>query len=194
MDLETLQLKETDFPLCFFSDVHGDVDMLRHLFASERNRCRNFFCVGDLVDYRRAPEDNEATVQAAMQHGVRGVRGNHDDWVLGKPGALSQDAQDYFWEMPDVLVLETPVGNIGLFHSVPGSNVAFADEESMRDHLSTVKVLSLGYAFVGHTHKKYVFEHEGVRVTNLGHLGRGVVGDADPSYAVLHADGSYRRM
>ena len=95
MDLERLEMTVSDFPLCFFSDVHGDVDMLRHLFANERNRCRNFFCVGDLVDYRRAP---------------------------------------------------------------------------------------------------VVSEHEGVCVTNLGHLGRGVVGDPDPGYVVLHADGSCRRM
>ena len=43
MDLERLEITVADFPLCFFSDVHGDVDVLRHLFANEQNRCRNFF-------------------------------------------------------------------------------------------------------------------------------------------------------
>ena len=96
--------------------------------------------------------------------------------------------------MPDVLVLETPVGNLGLFHSVPGSNVAVADEESMRGYLEVFKSLELRFAFVGHTHKSYTFDLEGVHLANLGHLGREIVGDADPGYAVLLADGTCWRM
>ncbi len=111
MDLEEHQLVATDFPVCLFSDLHADVENLRRLFI-EVSCARRFFCVGDYVDYREAEERNSEAVALCQKRGVIGVRGNHDDYALSLTGRLSDEGQDFFWTLPDVMVLKASFGRL----------------------------------------------------------------------------------
>lgn len=64
-----------------FGDVHGRADQLEKLIDEATNRygpAIDFYTVGDLID--RGP-DSKGVIELCIKHDVKGVYGNHDQWL-----------------------------------------------------------------------------------------------------------------
>ena len=186
LNIEKRNLTVSEFPICLFSDLHADLECLQQLIAE--TVARRYFCVGDFVDFRESLVRNYTVVALCQERGIRGVRGNHDDYVCAID-SVEGAGKRFLQNLPNAMVLQMPFGRIGLFHSSPSGNVAFFDAVEMKQFLPIFKELCLSHVFVGHTHTGYTIDLEGIHLTNLGHLGRVSVGDTHCSYCFLHMNG-----
>jgi len=63
-----------------FGDVHGQANQLKRLIEEVKKRYSDveFYSLGDLID--RGP-DSKAVIQICIDEGVKGIIGNHDQWL-----------------------------------------------------------------------------------------------------------------
>jgi len=64
-----------------FGDVHGQADQLKEVIFMAQERFGtdlDLYTVGDLID--RGP-DSSGVIELCIKYGVRGVYGNHDQWL-----------------------------------------------------------------------------------------------------------------
>lgn len=66
--------------VAIFADVHGMADQLKALMGKVRSRFPDveFYSLGDLCDRGSAVKE---TVDLCIQEGVKGILGNHDEWM-----------------------------------------------------------------------------------------------------------------
>lgn len=67
-----------DRPVAVIGDIHGDAALLARLLAA-LPADMPIFCMGDVGD--RGP-DTRGVVDQLVARGARGVRGNHEEWLL----------------------------------------------------------------------------------------------------------------
>jgi len=155
-------------------------------------------CVGDIVDGLGSVN---RCVALLLEHGVRCVRGNHEDWLFRGVARNVRDAtqlqdldrasKEFLASLPETLEVATPEGTLLLCHGLGSNNMARIGAEEFSytgvtsNHPELQRVLRAAgrYRFVvsGHSHRNYLRVFEGVTFVNTGTLKAGHA----PGYAVL---------
>lgn len=199
----------------FFSDVHGNLEALRAVFADASTRgCDTVICLGDTVGYGANPEECVEIVSRIP--GGAAVLGNHDAAVIDptlrgylNPAAqagvkhservLSPASIEYLRSLP--LAIDSAEGYVAA-HASP-----FKPEEwfyvlepmEVRDAL---RAMTRAIAFIGHTHYPAVHNGRGTmmsmlpgepfefrpgekRIVNVGSVGQPRDGDPRAAYVIF---------
>ncbi|MGD8277856.1 MAG: metallophosphoesterase family protein [Gemmatimonadota bacterium] len=196
--------------IAVFADVHGNVPALDAVLADlERQRPDEVLVGGDLVG--RGPQGS-AVVGRVKAAGWRGVRGNHEDyllafrreevpvawlqqdeWAASRWMAAELDDEDVAYI--DALPLEIASAlapRVRLVHGSPASNNEgigpWTSDRSLERHLDAVDGDLLVCA---HTHRPMDRRVANGRVVNVGAVGLPFNHDRRAQYAILHvADGA----
>ena len=160
--MTTPEIKTDSYPLGFFSDCHGRVDLLDKMIAAHPE-VKQWFFLGDVLCFRK-PENNMIAGKWVEKHTsyaikkVMFLKGNHDH-VCAK-GYLNIDHK-YAWiiaQFERSIKLILPNGkNLLLTHSKPKDfwdfiNVGYTEREfddDFGDYIDDNTIACIG----GHTHK-----------------------------------------
>lgn len=188
--------------LAVLGDIHSNYDaletVLRHVATHHPDTILH---VGDVVGYCT---EFERVIRCLLEHGVRGVCGNHDLMVLGlldtkrSIGAaqeavswtrsrLSPEARAYLQDLPRELILNEVI----IFHASPDSiekNITTVEHAEAAFQSLMARNESWFVAFHGHTHKQRIFELKN-DVVRLVHRGEGTF-SLDPNAKYLISAGS----
>jgi predicted phosphodiesterase len=173
----------------------------------QRQAPREVLVAGDLVG--RGP-DGSAVVQRLARTGWRGVRGNHEDYLLHfRRGPVPEEWQKadhwaasrwmaaeltdsdaaYIDSLPFTLVSGL-VPEIRLVHGSPASHSEglgpWCSDESLKKHLDSIREPILVCA---HTHRPLLRQVDTAFVVNVGSVGLPFNRDQRAQYAILHVDG-----
>jgi predicted phosphodiesterase len=135
----------------FISDVHNDVQSLRHSLKVLEG-CDRIFHLGDIVE--DGDEANDI-VAILVEHDIDGVRGIHDEMAMRTASYLSNSTIEYLTALPErlevegmLLVHDNPLSKAkgeGLWHR--GGYIKNEDSAQMVFEESEDKII-----IVGHTH------------------------------------------
>lgn len=198
--------------IAVISDIHGNVPALEAVLADlDRQAPDEVLVGGDLVG--RGPEGSAVTRRIASR-GWRGVRGNHEDYLLAFRRGQVPEA---WWERDEWaaarwMAAELDAGDaerlaalpltlrsalepdLTLVHGSPRSNDEglgpWSSDGEVADHLARVDGRLLVCA---HTHRPMRRRVRGGEVVNVGSVGLPFNGDRRAQYAIFHrADGRWR--
>jgi putative phosphoesterase len=196
--------QETPAKLAIISDVHGNLDALRAVMDDAKSKGAGAFInLGDMVGTGAYPEevvkllsgDNVLSVvgnfdikvlefsRAAHRPRVRSVKGAI---VAAAARDLSEESIDFIASLPPELRLEVLGKKILMVHASPADPDEHLGPETPEERLAELgRVADADIVLVGHSHKPFVREVNGVLFANPGSVGR--PGDHDPraSYAIL---------
>jgi predicted phosphodiesterase len=194
--------------IAVISDIHGNVAALDAVLDDLRDAAPDEVLVGgDLVG--RGPE-GRAVVRAIASSGWRGVRGNHEDYLLNfvrrsvpedwleidewaasrwMAAELGADDIDYIDALPMALSAQSDP-RLVLTHGTPRANNEgigpWTHDDDLERHVSELP----GRVFVcGHTHRAMVRPSGGTLVVNAGSVGLPFDGDRRAAYALIDIDG-----
>lgn len=196
--------------IAVISDIHGNVAALDAVMDDLREVAPDEVLVGgDLVG--RGPE-GRAVVRAIEASGWRGVRGNHEDYLLNfirrqvpadwleieewaasrwMAAELAADDVAYIDRLPMAIRSDIDA-SVVLTHGTPRANNEGIGPWTPDDELAHHVAALPGRVLVcGHTHRAMVRQHGSTLVVNAGSVGLPFDGDRRASYAVidLAADG-----
>jgi putative phosphoesterase len=191
--------------IAVIADVHGNVPALEAVLDDVLRQAPDEVLVGgDLVG--RGPEGSRV-VRRVREMGWRGVRGNHEDYLLGfrrqdVPRAWLHtdewsasrwmvaeltDADVAYIDSLPLSIHSLVAPNLCLVHGSPRSNNdglgSWTTDEQLEDHLGNID----GDVLVcGHTHRSMRRELGGGLVVNTGAVGLPFNRDRRAQYAILH--------
>ena len=199
----------------FFSDVHGNLEALRAVFADASGRgCDTVVCLGDIVGYGANPEECVEIVSRIPD--AAAVLGNHDAAVIDpalrgylnsaaqagvrySEQALSPASIEYLSSLP--LTIDSADGYVAAHASPfkPEEWFYVLEPTEIRDAL---RAMTREIAFIGHTHYPAVHNGRGTMmpmltgepvkfrpgekcVVNVGSVGQPRDGDPRAAYVVF---------
>ncbi len=191
--------------IAVIADIHGNVAALEAVLADFDRRTPDEVLVGgDLVG--RGPEGSKV-VQRIRELGWRGVRGNHEDYLLSfrrqevperwlhddewsasrwMASELSDQDIDYIAALPFSLQSRQAPG-LCLVHGSPQSNNdglgVWSTGRQLEEHLGRIDGNLL---ICAHTHRPMCRRLTGGQVVNVGAVGLPFNRDRRAQYAVLH--------
>ncbi|MCP3979179.1 MAG: metallophosphoesterase family protein [bacterium] len=194
--------------IAVISDVHGNVPALEAALADLAGAGVDEILVGgDLVG--RGPQGSEV-VRRIRATGYRGVRGNHEDYLLGfrkedvpkawlhqeewaasrwMAAELSDEDVAYIAALPFALTAESDP-EVCLVHGSPRSNMEglgpWSDDDELEHHVDHVEGEVLVCA---HTHRPLVRRLRNGLVVNVGAVGLPFNRDRRAQYAILERTG-----
>lgn len=188
------------------SDVHGNLAALEAVLAAEP--WDELVCLGDLVGYGPEPA---ACVELVRRHSVVVVQGNHDRALAdGVPPRcrpsfeelarvthaitrvdLSPGDLAFLRGLPRWLFLERSGRRFLLVHAAPSDPLYRYREPDDSGWSREIELARADVFLVGHTHRQYEAEVEGVRIVNPGSVGQPRDGDPSAAYALIE-DGEVR--
>ncbi len=159
------------------SDPHAAPGPLAEALAIfAREGCEAILCAGDIGGYNDGLEEVVALLQGA---GALAVRGNHEQWALGRdPFPGSAASRDYFESLPRSLALAFEGVSLYMVHAEPPEGllkgVRLLDQEGalMADARAewTERLRGFGHRVlvVGHTHQAFAEQLADTLVINPG--------------------------
>lgn len=191
--------------LCFFSDVHGNLEALETFLSQEEvKRVDRMIFGGDLVGYGANPNE---VIERIGEIGAMVVMGNHDyaaatgdtHWFNPYAAAaiqwarsiLSKENLKYLESLPRSLLVESGGLRIGVYHGSPRDPLSEYIYPQGNDWFFKYYLENLGIdvLVLGHTHIPYIIKvgDRGLAF-NPGGIGQPRDGDPRLSYAVLDTD------
>jgi len=190
--------------IAVISDIHGNLPALEAVLADLRDQSVDEVLVGgDLVG--RGPQGSEV-VRRIRDAGWRGVRGNHEDYLLDfrcgrvptewleldewaasrfMADQLEPDDERFIKALP-LAIHATTAPELCLVHGSPRSNNEglgpWTPDKQLRAHLARVTGRIL---VCGHTHRPLLRPFEEGTVVNVGAVGLPFNGDPRAQYAIL---------
>jgi diadenosine tetraphosphatase ApaH/serine/threonine PP2A family protein phosphatase len=199
-----------------FSDIHGNLEALNEVLKDmEKEGCKKYWCVGDLVGYGANPNECIEKVRALADITVLG---NHDsacvgledtsnfnqyarkavDWTAGQ---IAPYNKDWLQKLPYTAVVD----GVLLVHASPSEPRAWRYMLTISDMLRGFKAMEGNMAFIGHSHQPLILINrgedffsingeeyhveDGVRcIVNVGSVGQPRDGVPDASYAIWEPD------
>lgn len=188
------------------SDVHGNYEALKAVLRElSREGVDGIINAGDNVGYSAFPNE---CIELFKAEGIKGVMGNYDEAVaFGRPvcgcgytdpevariGHLSltwtqknvnDKTREYLAGLPKCLGFESPLCKVFALHGGLEDLTQWITETNT-DLLNDI-ALNTGARLVilGHTHKPFLKEKEGVTFVNPGAVGRPFDGDPRASFAI----------
>ncbi len=193
--------------IALISDIHSNLFALEAVLAHAKSLgIKNFWCLGDLVHFNIYPQE---VVKSIRKLEPVCVYGNIDCAVLDarkfthkkkkdEPAdiyeqqlvwtlsQLSRKSREYLADLPMKKRLKVGGNRFLLIH---GSPAAFDDpihEDTPDDRLREFNHLTnASFVIIGHTHKPFVREVDGVTYINPGSVGKPLDGDPRACYMVL---------
>lgn len=192
--------------VAIISDIHANLFALEAVLAHAKSMgIKNFWCLGDLVQFNAYPQE---VVKTIRKLDAVSVYGNMDQSILEKKKYLHKKNQSnipenelpYMWtyqklsrksidflrDLPEKKRIKI---NGTRFLLVHGSPAGFDDpiridtsDDRMRE---LIKLTNAEFVVFGHTHNPFVREVDGVTFINPGSVGKPIDGDPRASYAVL---------
>jgi putative phosphoesterase len=191
--------------IAVIADIHGNLAAMEAVIADLRDQAPDEVLVGgDLVG--RGP-DGSKVVQRIAELGWRGVRGNHEDYLLSfrrqrvpkkwlhtdewsasrwMAAELNDEDIDYIDTLPFSLCAES-ASRVCLFHGSPKSHNdglgPWSTDQQLEAHLRNID----GNVLVcGHTHRPMCRSLDDGLVVNAGAVGLPFNRDRRAQYAMLH--------
>jgi diadenosine tetraphosphatase ApaH/serine/threonine PP2A family protein phosphatase len=144
------------------SDVHGNLEALRAVFADAADRADAVLCLGDTVGYGADPGP---CVELMGERATASVAGNHEYAVTGRIGMewfnpyareaaewtrghLDADCRAYL----DALPLVSEVGDAVLVHASPSRPEEWDYILSPEDGFAVLRDFTTRLCFIGHSH------------------------------------------
>ena len=164
----------------FFSDVHGNLEALRAVFADASGRdCDAVICLGDIVGYGANPEECVEIVSRTPRGAA--VLGNHDAAVIDSSlrGYLNPAAQaglrhservlsgasvDYLRSLP--LTIDSTDGYVAA-HASPFKPEEWYYVLEPAEVQDALRAMTRAIAFIGHTHYPAVHNGRGTMMSML---------------------------
>jgi putative phosphoesterase len=176
--------------ICFFSDVHGNIDAF-HAFCNSIEQKNTDLLVfgGDFFGYFYYPNEIISEMRA---RDIRCILGNHDqlfldiydksrteDECISKYGSMYKDIVkkidadnvDFLRNLPKHWELMVDQLYLGFFHGGPENplNQRIYPDTVIKE---TVPYQEYDYIFVGHTHHKMMREVGNCKIINPGSIGQ----------------------
>ncbi|GJM05143.1 MAG: phosphoesterase [marine bacterium B5-7] len=164
-----------------FSDPHGNVEAMMVALSVLRSKgVENVYCLGDTVGYFPGP----ACVTRLIEDRIPVCRGSHEDILLQYSASIECEeiyqlqptrcslsknelAEMALW--PERIEVDVSCGRLLLLHGSPRDPLhAYVYPDTDPYHYSVS-----GYAavFMGHTHRPFIREYDGVLYVNVGSCG-----------------------
>jgi len=149
-----------------FSDIQGNLRALEQFFANVN--ADRFYCLGDIVQHGKTFDENRV-VDLLIERKVLCVAGNHDSGLVTKFRAspdrfplILPETVEYLGALGDELTnIIIPGRNIHLSHYGHSmSQRVFTTQEALSEFEVMVE-RGIRIAFLGHSHKQFVFSREG---------------------------------
>jgi putative phosphoesterase len=201
----TMDVREKSL-LGVVSDVHGNLDALNAVLKDARDQgVVGFLNLGDMVGGGAYPEQ---VVRTLSGHEFLGVVGNIDLDVLvlarssKRPKGramkkavlvaaardLSEESLRFISSLPAELRLEVGGRRVLMVHASPLDPAEAIGPDTPDDRLMELgQVANADIVLVGHSHRAFFRDVEGVLFVNPGSVGLPVDGDPRASYAILDA-------
>lgn len=179
-----------------FSDVHGNDENLS-LMHNKHPEIKSWFCLGDAIDMNSERINyNKPTLRKMLKWNMSSIYGNHENEVIYSYNKLNMYIDevsnsknpnhliDYLLNMPFSFKINFNGYIINLFHSTPlGVNEYIHPEENDESYFYkfNLEIIKSDFIFIGHSHKKFIKEINGIKVINPGALGL-----EEQSYCILN--------
>ena len=192
--------------LAIVSDVHGNLDALNAVLEDAREQeVDGFVNLGDMVGSGAYPEE---VVRVLSDDRFLGVIGNVDRDVLEfarsppRPKArsvkkailaasvkdLSEESLRFISSLPVELRLEIGGKRILMVHDSPGGHDEPLGPDTADERLRELgRIADADIVLVGHSHRAFFRDVDGVLFVNPGSVGLPLDGDPRASYAILEA-------
>lgn len=175
-----------EFPIGILSDVHGKLSNVTA--AIEKHpEIKQWFCLGDLVDYADRFKGNENTLGWWRECDVPTLRGNHDRDIAN---ACRTSAYNIDWirTLPRSFKLIFPdCSTLLCYHSLPNDDITFVEPHiTEREFVDQYPIDEDTRAVViGHNHKQFksVFPYCTAELWSVGSIGFG------GNYAIIDNSG-----
>ncbi|MFB6174612.1 MAG: metallophosphoesterase [Candidatus Nanohalobium sp.] len=184
------------------SDIHSNMPALREVLSELKNRnVEKILCAGDLVGYYTRPNE---VVEKIREEDITCVKGNHDQGVEGgefrfNPKArkalryskekLNHENKAFLRELDERKRIKLDNQDIFMAHGSPRRPV---EEYVMPEDADKSSLSYFGekpdVVMLGHTHKAFSKEVEGVKIVNPGSVGKPRDKDPRASFAVLDTE------
>lgn len=173
------------------SDIHGNSEALRAIVPSlEELGVQKILYLGDLVGYYYHPDEALAILR---RWDVTLIQGNHermlaeylDDPEVAKDltrrfgsglkcavERLTSGDLQMLLHLPTTLRIEVEGVRCVLAHGSPKNPDLYLYPDSPPALLSHVARENADFVFMGHTHRPFWYEHNGVKVMNVGSVGQ----------------------
>lgn len=186
--------------IAVISDVHGNLAAVKAVLAEvDRLGPHEVVVAGDLA--LGGPRPHEC-VELIRRRGYPTIRGNTDEWLTKKPGAvtdgiswcaarLTDDDRAFLAGLPFLWRREAPEGDLVVVHAAPWSISDVIRPDAPAHEVRRVFEESGAAALVyGHIHQAYVRSFEGKLLVNAGSVGIPFDGDWRASFVTLVPSGN----
>lgn len=173
------------------SDIHGNSAALRAVVPElERVGVERLFYLGDLVGYYYHPDE---ALEMLRRWDLTMILGNHERMLaefLQDPEVakdltrrfgsglrmavdrLSKEDLQMLLKLPTTLRVEVDGVRCVLAHGSPKNPDLYVYPDSPQAVLNQVAQEDADFVFMGHTHRPFWYEQNGVRVMNVGSVGQ----------------------
>lgn len=183
---QTLNVFVDTYPFGVIADVHGKLENV-HKILEKHNDIKQWFCLGDIVDYTDRFKHNKETLVWWKSCGIPTILGNHDrDFAYAFRDEM--DKIKFIHDLPRALKIHLPDSRHFLcYHSMPGDLVTFVNPgytyRDFVDDYTTVEDDTVA-VLIGHNHKQFkcVFQDTNTELWSVGAAGWG-------NYSIITEDG-----
>ncbi len=189
--------------IAVLADIHGNLWALQAVLQDlDRLGPSRVIVAGDLALGGPSPADCVALIR---RRGFPAIRGNTDEWLTRKPGAiadgitwaaaqLSDADRAYLAGLPFLWRLSDPAGDLVVVHATPWSIADVVAPDAPAPLVDRVFTEAAASAVVyGHIHIAYIRQDGRRLLVNTGSVGLPFDGDRRASYAILTTEsGAWR--
>ena len=177
--------------IAILSDIHGNIDALSAVIsAAAFQECELYINAGDAIGYYLEPAK---VIEKLIEFSFISIKGNHEEMLQKAASSktllaeitlkygvghqicfdkLSEHQLEYLFDLPFTSKIQTPQGNIEVFHGSPTDSSEYVYPDSNLEKIATQIPYGCKWLILGNTHWPMMRSIGGTTVINPGSVGQ----------------------